>query len=182
MARSLCVKLIDLAFCNLQGIGGQGPPFCVEWALTESLPRARLCPKYVTRVLSLNPQDTHAAGTIVGPILWSWIREIMWEVAPRFKLRPPDSRAFNHSVTQSLILARGLLIPGPRPDQVLWLSSALGERILHSYFAGSPIHLIKEALQNIKAFGDPKNVFTIHNPSKYFLKLLKAFTFNQSAL
>lgn len=83
-------------------------------------------------------------------------------VAPRFKFRPPDSRAFIHSVAPSLIPARELLTPDPKPAWVLWPSSALGERILRSYFAGSPIHLIKETLQNIKAFGDSKNVFIIH--------------------
>lgn len=89
-------------------------------------------------------------------------------VAPRFKLRPPDSGAFNHCVTQSLILARGLRTPGPRPDWVLWSFSALGERIPHSYFLGFLIHLIKETLRNIKAFGDSKNVFTLHNPLNAF--------------
>lgn len=160
-------------------------PVAQWWAFIECLP----CCKSFTHVTSFNPQYTCAGDTIIDPILWSWNREVTWVVEPIVEPRLPDSGAFNHSVILPLILASGLLTAGPRPGAVPWASSqwrgrsvVLGERILHSYCAGSPIHLIKEAPQNIKAFEDSKNAFTSHKPYKCLLTLFKPLIFNQSAL
>lgn len=92
-------------------------------------------------------------------------------VDPRVEPRPYDPRAFNSCVLLLRTLASGLLTAGARPERILWISSqckgrsvVLGERIIQSYSAGSPFHLIMEAPQNKKAFGDSKNVFTTHKP------------------
>lgn len=96
--------------------------------------------------------------------------ELTWMVDPRFEPRLPDSTAFNDSVILPLVLVSGLLAAGPASDRVVWTSSqwrgrlvVLGERILPSYSAGSPIHLIRGAPQNLKAFGDSRNVlYLVH--------------------
>ena len=170
--------------CNLRDCRGQRSHLCGEWAFIDCLPCARYCWKCFTHFISFNPLYTYEVGTTIDPIsiLWSWNRELTWVVDPRFEPRLPDSTAFNDSVIVPLVLVSGLLAAGPASDRVLWTSSqrrgrfiVLGGRILPSYSAGSPIHLIKGAPQNLKAFGDSRNVlYLLHiDPINAFWGYLK---------
>lgn len=88
------------------------PPLCVVssyWELT--MRQVLLCFAYI---ILFNSQYINAVHTFIGPILWSWNREITQEVDPRFEPRVPGPRTFNHYAYCPLFWPVGcwLLVPG----------------------------------------------------------------------